>query len=416
MVAHSATLEIDERVRARRAAGQPVVHLGFGEAGLPVLPSVREVLAGAADRNAYGAVAGSVPAREAAAGYFTRRDLATDPDQVIYAPGSKALLFALLAVLDGDVVLPQPCWVSYAAQAALAGRGVIPVPIPDEAGGIPDPGRMEHALRAARAEGRVPAAVILTLPDNPTGTLAPAELVDEVCALAEREDLLIISDEIYRDLAFQQGDFHGPATVVAERTVITTGLSKATALGGYRVGLARLPAGARGMTLRTELVGVASELWSSLAAPMQEVARHVYGEPDDVVDYVGRCRRLHATVSKAVHRVFISAGTRCLEPAGGFYLYPDFAPLRGRLGGTGVAGGADLAELLLTRHGVGVLPGEAFGDDPRALRVRVATSLLYGETEDQRWQSLNSEDPLSLPWVAEPLDRLRQALAELGKR
>src|SRR5690606_19511295 len=115
-VAPSATLAINERVQARRAAGQQVLHLGFGEAGLPVLPSVARVLAEAAPLTGYPPVAGTRSARAAAAGWFARRGVATDPDQIVLAPGSKALLSAILTALPGDVVLPVPSWVSYAAQ------------------------------------------------------------------------------------------------------------------------------------------------------------------------------------------------------------------------------------------------------------------------------------------------------------
>ncbi len=173
----SATLAANERVRAKLDAGDPVLHLAFGEAGLPVLPSVAERLAGAAGLNAYGSVAGSPRMRTAAAGYFDRRGVPTAPEQVVVAPGSKALLFGLLSVLPGDVVLPRPCWVSYAAQAALAGKHVIDVPIPAQAGGIPDPAALREALAGARAAGRSPGILVLTLPDNPTGTLAARELV-----------------------------------------------------------------------------------------------------------------------------------------------------------------------------------------------------------------------------------------------
>ena len=140
----SPTLATNERVQARIAAGAPVLHLAFGEAGLPVLPSVAERLGAAAGANGYGPVAGSPAVREAVAGYFERRGLPTSADRVLVAPGSKALLYALLTVLPGDVVLPRPSWVSYAAQAALAGKRVLDVPIAEQAGGVPDP----EALRA----------------------------------------------------------------------------------------------------------------------------------------------------------------------------------------------------------------------------------------------------------------------------
>ena len=125
----SATLATNERVQAKLAAGEDVLHLAFGEAGLPVLPEVAERLAEGAGRTATARSPGSPAAREAAAGYFERRGLPTDPGRIVFAPGSKPLLFALLQALPGDVVLPRPCWVSYAAHAALAGKRVIHVPI-----------------------------------------------------------------------------------------------------------------------------------------------------------------------------------------------------------------------------------------------------------------------------------------------
>lgn len=408
--APSATLAANERVRARIAAGVPVLHLAFGEAGLPVLPSVAERLGAAAGANGYGPVAGSPAVREAAAGYFDRRGLPTSADRILVGPGSKALLYALLNVLPGDVVLPRPSWVSYAVQAALAGKRVLDVPIAQAAGGVPDPAALREAL-AARGG---PAILVLTLPDNPTGTLAPAALVEEVCEVAREHEVLVVCDEIYRDLAYEPEDFLSPATLLPERTFLTNGLSKSMALGGWRIGFCRLPDGPLGADAAAALSGMASEVWSSLAAPMQHAAAHVLGEPDEVRDHVARSRRLHRLVTTAAHDRVTAAGAVCRPPSGGFYLYPDLEPLRPALARQGVSTGAQLAELLLERHDVAVLQGEAFGDDPGALRFRMATSLLYGADDAQRWEALLSDDPLALPWIADALERLGEALRALG--
>ncbi|MGH3485512.1 MAG: pyridoxal phosphate-dependent aminotransferase [Nocardioidaceae bacterium] len=413
MIQESATLAINSRIQAKLAAGRPVLHLGFGEAGLPVLPDVTEALESAAGRNAYGPVAGSLDARRAAAGYLGRRGLPTDRAQVVLAPGSKALLFGLVAALPGDVVLPCPSWVSYAAQAALVDRRVISVPIPESAGGVPDPARLDEAVRRARREGLAPGILVVTLPDNPTGTVPPGDLVERVCEVADRHGLVIVSDEIYRDLAWPGHDVVSPAGLAPERTVVTSGLSKSMALGGYRIGFARLPDGELGERLRPELVGVASEVWSSLAAPMQAVAEYVLDEPAAVVDHVRVSRRLHQTVATAVHREFAAIGAASRPPSGGFYFYPDLSSLRPRLADRGVSSGADLTELLLDDYGVAVLAGEAFGDDPKAWRFRVATSLLYGRTDEDRWEALGSSDPLALPWIADALAQVRRALTAL---
>jgi aspartate aminotransferase len=399
----SATLAANERVQAKLAAGEDVLHLAFGEAGLPVLPAVAERLAEGAGRNGYGPVAGSAAAREAAAGYFARRGLPTDPAQIVFAPGSKPLLFALLQALPGDVVLPAPSWVSYAAQAAIAGNRVIGVPIGAEAGGVPDPAALPGALHAARGNGLQPGVLVLTLPDNPTGTVAPPELVREVAEIAEAEDLLVVCDEIYRDLAYEPERFRSPAELLPARTFLTTGLSKSMALGGWRIGLVRLPDGPLGQDAGAALGGLASEVWSALAAPMQHAAEYVLSEPPEIVEHVAASRRLHRAVSEAAYAVVTGAGARCRPPGAAFYLYPE-------LERPGFATGAALAEYLLEERHVAVLPGEAFGDDPAALRFRMATSLLYGDTVEQRREALASDDPTALPWIAHALERMRVGL------
>jgi aspartate aminotransferase len=409
----SATLATNERVQARLAAGVPVLHLAFGEAGLPVLPSVAERLGAAAGENGYGPVAGSSAVRQAAAGYFERRGLPTGPEQVILAPGSKALLYALLSVLPGDVVLPRPSWVSYAAQATLAGKHVIDVAIAADAGGVPDPAALREALSAARARRHEPAILVLTLPDNPTGTVASAALIEEVCEVARDHGLLIVCDEIYRDLAYDHDALCSPAALMPDHVFVTNGLSKSMALGGWRIGFCRVPQGRLGADAARALTGVGSEVWSSLAAPMQHAATYVLDEPHDVREHVARSRRLHRLVTSAAYERVIAAGARCRPPAGAFYLYPDLEPLRPALAEQAVSTGTQLAALLLERHDVAVLEGQAFGDDPSALRFRMATSLLYGSNDEQRWEALGADDPVALPWIAGALERLGATLRAL---
>lgn len=410
----SATLAINERIQQRIRDGADVLHLAFGEAKFPLPPSVVEVLAGAADRTSYGPVAGSPEARAAAAGWYERRGVATAPEQILLSPGSKPLIYGLVAVLPGDIVIPRPSWVSYAAHAALAGKRVVPVAIGPEAGGIPDPAALEEALADARRSGANPGILVLTLPDNPTGTQPAPATVEEVCRIAERHGLLVVADEIYRDLAFDQDAFRSPAEAAPERTFLTNGLSKNMALGGWRVGFARMADGPLGEEARAAVAGVAGAVWSALAAPMQAVAAHVLSEPADVRERVERSRALHRAVATAAHREVAAAGIDCRAPSGGFYLYPDFAPRRAALAERGVHTGAELAEHLLERHDVGVLAGEAFGDDPAALRVRMATSLMYGSDDDERSRALASDDPVALPWIRARLDRLRAALDALA--
>jgi len=408
----SATLAANETMDARRRRGEPVLPLAFGEAGLPAHRTLRAALARAAGCNSYGPVAGQAPLREAAAGYWVRRGLPTDADAVVCGPGSKALLFGLMAAIGGDVAVTRPSWVSYAAQAALSGRKAHFVP---GAGGVPDADQLARAVTAARAAGNPVRSVIVTLPDNPTGLLAPAAAVRDLCSVAEAHDLIIISDEIYRDLVHDpDAPFTSPAVISPERTVVTAGLSKNLALGGWRLGVARLPAGGFGRELRDRLLGIGSEIWSAPAGPVQQAAALAFREPPELAERVALSRRLHGSVARAVGRRFAAAGAAVPAPQAAFYLYPDFSPLADvLLARHGITSDEGLAATLLDEYGMGVLPGSAFGEEGGRLRLRVATAMLYGDTDAERDAALNSADPCSLPWIAASLARLEEVLADL---
>jgi aspartate aminotransferase len=408
----SATLAANEVLDARRQRGQPVLPMAFGEAGLPAHPLLRQALADAAGCTAYGPVAGHAALREAAAAWWARRGLPTDPGAVVAGPGSKALLFGLIAAIGGDVAVTQPSWVSYGAQASLAGRTTHFVP---GSGGVPDAGKLARAVTAARASGRPVRTVVVTLPDNPTGTVAPAGAVRALCSVAERSGLIIISDEIYRDLVHdQETDVTSPVTISPERTVVTSGLSKNLALGGWRLGVARLPDGRLGRELRRRLLGIGSEVWSAPAGPVQQAAAMAFGEPAPLAERIALSRRLHAQVARQVAFRFAAAGASVPPPQAAFYVYPDFTPLAEALRRRhGISSDEGLAELLLRQYGLGVLPGSAFGEQRWRLRLRVATALLYGETDEQRHEALNAADPCALPWIAAALDRLEEILADL---
>ncbi len=408
----SATLAANETMDARRHRGEPVLPMGFGEAGLPAHRMLRGALGRAAGYTSYGPVAGHLVLREAAALYWARRGLPTDEANVVCGPGSKALLFGLMAAIGGDVVVAQPSWVSYAAQASLTGRVAHFVP---GSAGVPDPGQLARTVSAARAAGRQVRSIIVTLPDNPTGRLASPAAVRALCAVAEAHDLIIISDEIYRDLVHDPDTpFASPASISPERTVVTTGLSKSLALGGWRLGVVRLPGGWLGRELRTRLLGIGSEIWSAPAGPVQQAAALAFTEPPALVERVALSRRLHARVARAVAAKFAATGASVALPQAAFYLYPDFTPLADvLLQRHDISRDDQLATLLLHRYGIGVLPGSAFGEPGGRLRLRVATALLYGDTDAERLAALNSADPCSLPWIAASLARLEEVLADL---
>jgi aspartate aminotransferase len=411
----SATLAVNDALASRKRTGQPVLPLGFGEAGVPVHPMLAAELGAAAGHGGYGPVAGSPELRAAAAGYWTRRGLPTSPEAIVAGPGSKALLYGLLLTIGSDVAVPRPSWVSYAAQARLTGTRPHFVAAAADGGGVCDAEALNAVVRRSHAAGRPIRAVVATLPDNPTGTLATPQSVRALCAVAARHDLIIISDEIYRDLVHDESTaFLSPAQVAPERTVVTTALSKSLALGGWRLGVARMPAGDLGTALRDRLLGVGSEIWSTPAAPIQYAAAAAFSEPAHIRERIERSRVLHATVAQAVAAVCADAGLRLPAPQAAFYVYPDFEPWRGWLRSRGVTTGADLATHLIGKYGLGALPASAFGESEDVLRLRLATAMIYGETDAQREEALTAADPLRLPPIATALDRLAEILADLG--
>ncbi len=412
----SPTLAANELMATRKRLGEQVLPLAFGEAGLPAHPSLRLALAEATGRTGYGPVAGQAALREAAAGYWERRGLSTEPGSIVCGPGSKALLFGLMLAIGGDVVVPRPSWVSYAAQASLIGARPYFVDIRPGQGGVPDPDRLRTAIGVARSEGREIRSVILTLPDNPSGTLAPAGTIRALCQVADEHGLIVISDEIYRDLVHDAATpFTSPAAIAPDRTIVTTALSKSLALGGWRIGVARLPGGSEATPLRRRLrdrlLGIGSEIWSAPAAPIQQAAAYAFSDPPELSERIALSRRLHGIVARAVADRFMAAGASVPPPQGAFYVYPDFGPQRDLLCRRHDVTTSDrLAALLLQRYSAGVLPGSAFGEDPAALRLRVATGLLYGETDRQRETALASAAPLDVPWIAASLARIEEVL------
>jgi aspartate aminotransferase len=407
----SPTLAINERVQRLVAAGHNVLHLGFGEAGLPVHPLLHEALSLAAGRGGYGPVAGGAAVRDSVAGYYRRRGVETNPAQIVVAPGSKALLFALLAAIDGDLVLPQPAWVSYAAQAALVGKRVVRVPIPPECGGIPDPVALEDTVRRARADGLDPRLLLLTQPDNPTGTVASRAMLERTLDVGRACGLFVISDEIYADLAYEDGAFTSAAALDPDNCAVTSGLSKSLAVGGWRVGTLRVADTEAGRSLRARVCAIASEIWSCLSAPIEAAATIAFAEPPELVERVRLSRRVHARTSLAVHRTLVEAGAVCRRPTAAFYLYPDLGEHRAALAAHGIQTGEQIATALLERFGIAVLPGVAFGDNEEALRFRVATSLLYGATFEERLRALDGQQ--LPPATAAASARLGSALTVL---
>jgi aspartate aminotransferase len=388
-LASSPTLAMNEAVAARRAAGKSIIHLGFGEASFPLHPLLGEALTRAAGSTGYAPVLGLPALREAIADYLTRtRGLTYSPSNIAVAPGSKPLLFALVQILEGDVLLPTPSWVSYAPHARLAGRHITLIETDPHDHHRITPGTLDDALARARRDGADPRILVVNTPSNPTGSMFAREDVEAMAGWSREQGITIISDEIYAELAHGWREHVSPARFYPEGCIVTGGLSKAFSAGGWRLGYAAVPQGDAGNRLMASLQALASEVWSSASTPVQQAAITAYSENPDLATYVQSCARLHGYMTGRLYQTLVSLGLDCPRPAGGFYLYPDFAPFQEALQRRGVTTGEQLARHMLDEWDIATLPGMAFGDAHDALRLRLATSMLYSQPGEEREQVL----------------------------
>lgn len=373
----SATLAINEAVARRRAAGGEIIHLGFGEAAFPLHPSLKAALAEAATRTSYAPVLGIPALRQAIAAYLTRtRGVSYSAEQIVVAPGSKPLLYALLQVLDGDVLVPTPSWVSYAPMARLANRRVIGVPTAPDDKHCLTPHALSQAMAQARANGADPRILLVNSPSNPTGGMFDRPDVEALARWAREAGVTLLSDEIYAELAHGWREHVSPARFYPEGCIVTGGLSKAFSAGGWRLGYAALPATSAGEEAMSALRSLASEIWSAAATPIQEAALAAFIPDASVADYVQRSARVHGYVTGQLYGALTRLGIPCPRPAGAFYLYPDFSPWKSALQQRGIETSEQLAHHLLEEWGIATLPGSVFTEAPHTLRLRLATSLL----------------------------------------
>ncbi|AKZ59274.1 hypothetical protein SAM23877_6229 [Streptomyces ambofaciens ATCC 23877] len=384
--------------------------------GLAVLPELSAVLAAAAGRGGEEPAGGAPALLAAASGYWDRRGLPTDPGRVAAAPGANALLLALTAVLGGDVLVPRPCAAWWAPYARLLGRPVFHVPTPAESGGVPDPYALLETVRRVRAEGGDPRLLVLSVADDPTGTVAPPELLHETVEAAAAEGLHLVSDETWRDTLH---DPHAtvllsPAEMLPERVTVVTDLAGALLPPGWPAAVARFPASATGDGLHARVLDVLTALGARVAAPVAAAAGYALAEPEAVTARRSATVRLHARLAAAVHATVVGVGATARPPQAGRHLYADLGPLRDALGAQGVGDAQELEDFLTARLGMPAPGGHRFGDDLQALRVRLSTGpVADGGTDEQRTERPTVPDPLELPHVQRALIGLKSVFDDL---
>ncbi|MGP4004496.1 aminotransferase class I/II-fold pyridoxal phosphate-dependent enzyme [Streptomyces sp. 8N706] len=383
--------------------------------GLPVLPELAERLFRSATGAGPEPVGGSRDVLEAACGYWSRRGLWTDTHHVAAGPGAQPLLLALLAATGGDVLLTRPCAAWYAPQAILTGRPAYHAPAPAECGGVPDPFALLETVGRVRREGGDPRVLLLSVADDPCGTVPPPELMHEACEAAAGEGLLIVSDETYRDTLHDPDGtvLFSPAEMQPENVVVLTDLGAALVPPGWPAAVVRFPDTWRGGELHAETLDAMAGLRAVLAGPVAAAVALALTEPPPVAARTAAAARLHGTLARAVHSIVTEAGALCRPPQAGSHLYADLDPLRPALAARGITDSVELEDHLTGRLGEPVPGGHRFGDGPDSLRVRLSTGPLLGGSDQQRLRTLTAPEPLELPHVAEALQLIRSAFEEL---
>lgn len=370
-IGKSGTLSLNEKSKQLEQSGHTIYKFGFGESPFLPLPHVREALESASHRKDYTPVTGLPALREKIAEFHSEIDgYPIDARQVLVAPGTKPLLNNLMqAFQDANVFLPAPSWVSYAPQATIAQHDIFQIPTSYEDRWRVTPANLDEVL-TNHSDSSKHNLMVLNYPGNPDGlTYSRQELLD-LTEILRKHRVWVISDEIY-GLLHHEGQHVSLATVYPERTMVTTGLSKWSGAGGWRLGALILPSDAP-VGLTDALVGLGSETYSCAAAPIQVAAMSAYELDENLYQYLAGQRKIIGAIGRQLHQILSSAGLQIHPPQGGFYLLLDFSPFADTFKGRGIESDSQLCERLMDEIGVALLPGTAFGMPSDAFTARLA--------------------------------------------
>lgn len=383
-IAESQTLAVDAKAKALKAAGEDVIGFGAGEPDFPTPDHIVEAAAAAVrdPKNHRYTPAGGLPELKEAIAAKTKRDSGFDakPGNVLVTNGGKHAVFTAFAVLcdEGDeVICPAPYWTTYPEAIALAGGVPKVIDTTVETGFRVTVDQLE-AARTERTK-----AILFVSPDNPTGSVYPA---DEIVAIGEwalKHGIWVITDEIYEHLTYGPHSFASMPTLVpdlAEQCLILNGVAKTYAMTGWRVGWMIGPA---------DVMKAANNFQSHVTSNVCNVAqRAAIAAVSGDLSAVAMMREAFERRGKKMHEMLSAIpGVTCPEPQGAFYCFPSVEGLLGReIGGKVVTDTMELSAAVLDEVKVAVVPGEAFGA-PGYVRLSFALSdaeLVEGVSRLQR--------------------------------
>jgi len=358
-IAESATLKVDARAKALKAAGRPVISYAAGEPDFPTPAHIVEAAVEAArdpKNHRYTPAAGLPELREAIAAKTARDSGLTVPaSQVIVTNGGKQAVFQAVATIvdEGDeVLLPAPYWTTYPEVVRLAGG----VPVEVFAGADQDYLVTVEQLEAARTPRTK--AMLFVSPSNPTGAVYSPEQTTAIGEWALEHGIWVITDEIYQALTYDGVEAVSIVRAVpelAEQTILVNGVAKTYAMTGWRVGW---------MVGPTDVIAAASNLQSHLSSNVANISQRaaiaaLTGPQDAVAEMRAAFDRRRKVAVAELNRI---PGMITPTPTGAFYVYVDVTGLLDReWKGTTPTTSLELADLILEHAEVAAVPGEAFG-------------------------------------------------------
>ncbi len=409
----SATLAINLKALELRRQGADIVHFGFGQSPFPVPEIIQQALRENTDKNDYLPTQGLPELRDAVASYYQNEfGYGFTPSDVCVGPGSKELIFQIIYLMEGPLLVPVPSWVSYGPQAALRGKEIIPIRTLRENNYRLTPEELDRACYSA---GQSQKLLIFNNPNNPTGALYHESEIKELAEICRAYQVIVISDEIYAMIEFDQSPMSSLATFYPEGTIVSGGLSKSFAAGGYRLGVVLIPDSLE--LMMSALKSVVSETFSAVSGPVQYAALKAYGDFEAVRPFINKTREIYQYVMHYVHQRFIAMGLNCPKPAGSFYLFPDFDNFKKPLKSSQIITSHSLVDTLIEKARVALLPGSDFYMPATSLSVRVAAVDFDGARAMESWPGIDSvsEEYLGgvFPKIKQGCDRLKNFLDEL---
>lgn len=339
-----------------------VISLGVGEPDFITPWSIRESCVYGLERGytSYTANRGMPELRNEISRHYNRNfnvDYNPDTEVLVTVGVSEALDIALRAVLNvGDeVLIPEPCYVSYQACTILAGGVPVPVSAKLENEFRITPEELEPYVTAKTK------AILIGYPNNPTGAIMERRDLIKIAEFAEKHDLIVISDEIYGDLTYSGvHECFSSLPKMRDRTILLNGFSKAYAMTGWRIGYALSNADFIGaMTKIHQYTMLCAPITAQVAAI--EALKHGEKYMKKMVAEYDRRRNL-------IYDGLNKLGLRCFEPKGAFYIFPDITS-------SGMTA-EDFAEKLIRSERVALVPGTAFGESGKGhVRCSYATSI-----------------------------------------